>query len=158
MQFGGTRKEFLTNPKWFYFIYIFSTIFKEAGWGTVIYMASISQINQELYEAAKIDGASKFKIAMKITLPCISPIIVMMFILAVGNIMNAGFDPIFNLYNKSVYSVADILDTYLYRAGISEGKIEIGVALGLFKSVINFALLMMANAIIKKLNGRGLYD
>ncbi len=158
VQFGGTRKEFLTNPKWFYFIYIFSTIFKEAGWGTVIYMASISQINQELYEAAKIDGASKFKIAMKITLPCISPIIVMMFILAVGNIMNAGFDPIFNLYNKSVYNVADILDTYLYRTGISEGKIEIGVALGLFKSVINFALLMMANTIIKKLNGRGLYD
>ena len=72
--------------------------------------------------------------------------------------MNAGFDPIFNLYNKSVYNVADILDTYLYRTGISEGKIEIGVALGLFKSVINFALLMMANAIIKKLNGRGLYD
>ncbi len=156
--FGGTKKEFLTNPDWFYFILILSTIWKEAGWGTIIYYAAITNISTDLYEAAKIDGAGRFKMAIYITLPSLSPIITMMFIMQVGNIMNAGFDPIFNLYSQSVYNVADILDTYMYRTGITSGEFERGAALGLFKSIINFVLLLSANAAIKKINGRGIYE
>lgn len=156
--FGGDKKEFLTNPDWFYFILIVSTIWKEAGWGTIIYYAAMTSISTELYEAAKIDGAGRFKMAIYITLPSLAPIITMMFIMQVGNIMNAGFDPIFNLYNQSVYTVADILDTYMYRTGITGGEFERGAALGLFKSIINFVLLLSANAVIKKINGKGIYD
>jgi putative aldouronate transport system permease protein len=158
--FSITEKkyEFLTNSDWFYFILIISTIWKEAGWGTIIYYAGIINISTELYEAAEIDGAGRLRMAMSITLPSLAPIIIMLFVLQVGNIMNAGFDPIFNLYNKSVYDVADILDTYMYRAGIIEGEIEKGAALGLFKSVINFVLLLSSNALIKKVNGRDIYE
>lgn len=155
---GGEKVPFLTTPEYFYPIYILSTIWKEAGWGSIIYFASMTGVNPDLYEAAKLDGAGRLKMVLHVTLPCISPTIIMMLIMQIANIMNAGFDPIFNLYNKSVYSVADILDTYMYRAGIIEGKIEMGAALGLFKSAINFVMLITADAVIRKINGRGIYD
>ena len=100
--FGGTRIEFLTTSSYFYPILVFATIWKEAGWGTIIYTAAMSSIDTALYEAADIDGCSRFKKIIYITLPSITPIIVMMFVLAVGGIMNAGFDSIFNLYNSTI--------------------------------------------------------
>lgn len=158
LMFGLDRVSYLTQSKNFYFILIISELWKNAGWGTVIYIAGVSGIDPNFYEAAEIDGAGRFKKMWHVTLPCLMPIIVTMFTLQVGNILNAGFDSIFNLYNPSVYSVADILDTYAYRIGIGKGLVEKGTALGLFKAVINFVLLLISNKIIKLVTGQGLYD
>ncbi len=155
---GLERKSFMTDPNWFYPILLIAEIWKGTGWGTVIYIAAISGISPDLYEAAALDGCGRFKKMWYITLPSISPVVIMMFIMQIGNILNAGFDSIFNLYNVSVYNVADILDTYAYTIGIGQGLVEKGTALGLFKAVINFAILLTSNAIIKKLTGQGLYD
>lgn len=155
---GGTKVNFLTDEGWFYVILILAEIWKNAGWGTVIYVAAITNVNADLYEAAKMDGCSRFRTMRSITIPSISPIIVVLFIMQVGGIMNAGFDPIFNLYNASVYNVADILDTYVYRLGISSGEYERAAALGLFKSVVNIILLLGCNALVKKLTGQGMYE
>lgn len=158
MSWGLERVNFLTDEKYFYPILIFSAIWKEAGWGTVIYISAISAVNPELYEAATVDGCGRFRKMRFITIPCIGAIITVMFILQVGNIMNAGFDQVFNLYNPAIYGVSDILDTYAYRIGISQGLVERGAALGLFKTVINFILLLLANFVVKKINGTGIYD
>lgn len=158
MAFGLERVNFLTNEKYFYPIMILSAIWKDAGWGTVIYISAISSVNPELYEAATVDGCGRFRKMRSITIPCIAPIITVMFILQVGNIMNAGFDQVFNLYNPAIYGVSDILDTYAYRLGISQGFVERGAALGLFKTVINFVLLLLANFVVKKINGVGIYE
>ena len=152
------RISYMTTSRYFYLILILTEIIKGSGWGTVIYIAGISGIDPNLYEAAEIDGAGRFRKMSSITLPCISPIIVTMFTLQVGNILNAGFDPIFNLYNTSVYDVADILDTYAYRLGISQGYVERATALGLFKALINFVLLLGSNKIVKLISGQGLYE
>lgn len=156
--FGGEPVKFLTEDRYFYTILLIAENWKNAGWGTVIYVAAITNVNPELYEVAKIDGCSRLKMMWKITLPCILPIVVVMFIMQVGNMLNAGFDPIFNLYNASVYSVADILDTYVYRLGITSGEYEKAAALGLFKSVINIALLLGGNYLVKKITGQGMYE
>lgn len=158
MAMGLERVNFLTDEKYFYPILVITAIWKDAGWGTVIYISAISSVNPELYEAATVDGCGRFRKMWSITLPCIGPIITVMFILQVGNIMNAGFDQVFNLYNPAIYSVSDILDTYAYRIGISQGFVERGAALGLFKTIINFVLLLFANFIVKKINGVGIYE
>lgn len=158
MSLGFERVNFLTEEDYFYPILIFSEIWKGAGWGTVIYISAISSVNPELYEAATVDGCGRYRKMWFITIPCILPIIIVMFILQVGNIMNAGFDQVFNLYNPAIYSVSDILDTYAYRIGIGQGLVERGAALGLFKTVINFVLLLTANFIVKKINGVGIYE
>lgn len=156
--FGGKAISFLTGEKYFYTILIIAEIWKNAGWGTVTYTAAISNVPPGLYEVAKIDGCSRIQAMWKITLPCISPIIVVMFIMSVGGLLNAGFDSIFNLYNTAVYSVADILDTYVYRLGISSGNYEKAATLGLFKSAINVILLIGCDRIIKKITGQGMYE
>lgn len=158
MMLGLERISFMTQSKNFYLILVIAEIWKNAGWGTVIYIAGMSGIDPTLYEAAEIDGANRFERMWHVTIPCISPVIVTMFILQVGNILNAGFDSIFNLYNASIYDVADILDTYAYRLGISQGEVEKASALGLFKALINFMLLLVCNQVVKKLTGQGLYD
>lgn len=156
--FGGERISFLTEDQYFYTILIVAEIWKNAGWGTVTYIAAITNVSPDLYEVAKIDGCSRLKTMYKITLPCISPIIVVMFIMSVGGLLNAGFDSVFNLYNQSTYSVADILDTYVYRLGISSGNYEKAATLGLFKAVINVVLLVGCDRLIKKLTGQGMYE
>lgn len=155
--FGGTRVNFMTNPGFAYPILIFSEIWKGAGWGTIIYISAMSGINPELYESAKIDGAGRLRMMWSITVPCILPIVLIQFILAVGNVMNAGFDAIFNLYNAGTENIMEILDTYAYKIGIDQGEFERSAALGLFKTVVNFALMMGANGVIKKINGYGIY-
>ena len=128
------------------------------GWGTIIYTAALAGVPSELYEAAEVDGCTRFKNIVHITIPCIGMTITIMFIMTLGNIMNAGFDSIFNLYNSAVYSTADIIDTYVYRIGLTKGLFEKATAVGLFKSVINFILLMGSNVIVKKLTGAGIYE
>lgn len=154
----GQRFNFLINDTFFITMLFVSSIWKSAGYSMILYMAAITNINEELYDAATIDGCNRFQKIRYVTLPGISVMIVTMLILACGGIMNAGFDQIFNLYNSSVYDVADILDTYIYRIGLRELNFSIGTAVGLFKSVINFVLLLVVNRICKKINGTGIYS
>ena len=156
--FDGSRIQFLTTSKYFYPILILSEIWKSTGWGTVIYIAAISGIDPTLYEAASIDGCKRFRLMLHITLPSILPIIAIMLIMQLSNIMNAGFDSVYNLYNPVIYDVADIIDTMLYRLGVEKGQFETATAIGLFKNVINFTLLIMGNFITKRLSGYSMYS
>lgn len=155
---GIGRINFLLDSKYFYFLLIGSELWKSTGWGTVIYIAAISGIDPTLYEAAKIDGCKRFGLVRFITFPCILPIIAVMLIMQISNIMNAGFDSVYNLYNKTVYDVADIIDTLVYRLGVSDGEIEESTAVGLFKNVINFILLLTGNWLTKKMCGYSMYS
>jgi len=153
----GTRINFLVDSTFFIVLLFFTSIWKGSGYGMIIYLAAITNIDNELYEAATIDGCGRFKRMWHVTLPGISVIIVTMLILAVGNMMNAGFDQIFNLYNSMVYDVADIIDTYVYRLGMRQLFYSQATAVGLFKSVINFMLLLGVNYVCKHINGTGIY-
>ena len=127
------------------------------GWGTIIYLAAISSINTELYEAAIVDGAGRFKQIIHITLPSIAPTITILFILQMGNIVNAGFDQIYNLYNPAVYKVADIIDTYVYRKGLISMQYSFASAAGLFKNIISFILVLFTNYIVSKFSENSIW-
>lgn len=154
--FGLDRIAFLLESKYFYTILILAELWKGVGWGTVIYMAGISAIDQSLYEAAKVDGCNRFKLVWHVTLPSILPLITVMLIMQIGNVMNAGFDSVYNLYNDGILDVAEIIDTLVYKRGLS-GYYEFSTAVGLFKNVINFILLITANIWTKKINGYSMY-
>lgn len=147
----------LGNPVYFRPLVYLSSIWKSAGWGTIIYLAAISGVNPELYESAVLDGANRFKQIIYITIPCLTFAIAINLILDVGGVMNAGFDQIFNLYDPGVYKVGDIIDTYVYRMGIQNARYEMSTAVGLFKSIINCVLLVTANKISNMLGQEGLY-
>lgn len=147
----------LTSTKWFVPMLIITDIYKGMGWGTILYFAAISGINPDLYEAAQIDGAGRWKQALHITLPSIIPTIVVVFIMNCGNILNAGFDQIFMLYSSHVYEVADIIDTYVYRMGIINSDYSFSTAAGMFKSVVAFILVLLVNQIAKKAGNEGLF-
>jgi putative aldouronate transport system permease protein len=154
----GERCYFLLEPDKFYGILIITEIWKSTGWGTIIYTASIAGIDSTLYEAAELDGCKRFGLIWHITLPMIMPIITVMLIMALSNIMNAGFDPVYNLYNPTIYETADIIDTYAYRLFMEmRGKEEASAAVGIFKTVINFILLIVGNYITKKINGYNMF-
>lgn len=154
---GHERRAFLTESNSFYTILILAELWKGVGWGTVIYIASISGISPTLYEAAEIDGCRRFGQVWYITLPCLLPIITVQFIMALGNIMNAGFDPVYNLYNDAVLDVAEIIDTLVYDRVLAQDY-GISTAVGLFKNVINFGLLMGGNILTKKISGYSMYS
>ncbi len=155
---GADRTAFLAEGRYFIYILLISETWKGAGWGTIIYVASMASISPELYEAAEIDGCKRWGKVRHITFPSISPTITVMLLLAIARVMNAGFDPIFNLYNPLIYDKSDIIDTYAYRIGIASGEFDMGTAIGLFKSVINFTLLVGANFLAKRINGQSIYD
>jgi putative aldouronate transport system permease protein len=125
------------------------------GWGTIIYLAALTTVDPALFEAAKIDGANRFKQIWHISIPSILPVVTIMFILSLGGILNAGFDQIFNLYSPTVYNVADIIDTYVYRAGIVNGQFGLTTAVGLFKNIIGIVLVLGTNYIVKKMGQEG---
>ncbi len=157
---GGERVSFLTDPGSFYPILILAELWKGTGWGTIIYTAAISGIDPTLYEAARMDGCSRIAMIFRITFPMILPVCTVMFIMQLSNIMNAGFDPVYNLYNKNLYETADIIDTYVYRL-FTEGKggngYALSTAVGLFKTVVNFFFLIAGNIITKKINGYSMF-
>ena len=155
---GGTPIQFLADNNWFRQIMVATDVWKEFGYNSVVYLAALTSIDLGLYEAASIDGANRFKQILHITLPSLLPTIVLMTALNLGNILNAGFDQIFNLYNPIVYETGDIIDTYVYRIGMVERQYSIGTAVGLFKSVISFILIMGANKAAKKLTGSGIFE
>lgn len=154
--FGGNPVNFLTSNTTFRPLVVLSAMWKESGWGAIVYLAALSGISQEYYEAALIDGASRMKMLTKITLPLLMPTICTMLILRVGSLMSGGFDQIFNLYNSAVYETGDIIDTYIYRIGLTDGKFSMATAVGLFLNVINCSMLLSVNAVLKKIRGYGL--
>ena len=131
---------------------VISDIWKEVGWGAIIYLAALSGISQDYYEAAQLDGANKIQQFFHITLPQLMPTISIMLILRVGGLIGGGFDQIYNLYNTQVYDVADVLDTFTYRYGIGNGQFSLGTAVGLFQNVINIVLLLTANRFVEFIN------
>ena len=147
----------LTNQDVFRPILIATDVWKEVGWGSVIYLAAISSIDPTMYDVARIDGAGRIRQATAITLPSLLPVITILFILRLSGILNAGFDQIFNLYNELVYEVADIIDTYMYRVGILSQEFEFATAAGLFKNVVGVALIVLVNAVIRRFSDHGIW-
>ena len=144
----GDGKQFVT-------MLVVSDIWKEVGWGAIIYLAALSGVSEDLYEASELDGANKVQQLFNVTIPQILPTISIMLILRVGGLIGGGFDQIYNLYNSTVYEYADVLDTFIYRYGIGDGEFEVGTAVGLFSNVINIALLLGANKVVEIINKVG---
>ncbi|WP_135556483.1 ABC transporter permease [Paenibacillus cymbidii] len=138
---GAKPIYFLGDNRWFPFTLVLSDIWKELGFGTIIYLAALTSIDPSLYEAAIVDGAGRWKQTLHITLPGMMPIIVLMATLSLGNILNAGFDQVFNLYNPQVYESGDIIDTFVYRLGLVDAQYGPATAIGLFKSVVSFLFI-----------------
>ncbi len=155
--FGGKRFNMLLSPQMFRPIYIISNIWKEAGWGSIIYLAALSGIDPQLYEAATIDGASRWQRLTYITLPGLMPTIVILFILRMGSIMNVGFEKIILLYNPNTYETADVVSSFVYRRGLQEMNYSYSAAVGLFNSVINFSLLSFTNWLSRRVNETSLW-
>jgi putative aldouronate transport system permease protein len=148
---------FLANDIWFRPVLVITSIWKGVGWGSIIYLASISGIDPELYEAAEIDGAGRLRKALSITIPSLIPVITIMIIFSIGGIVQDDFDQIYNLYNPAVYSVGDVLSTYTYRVGLVEMKYSFSAAVGLFTNIISFVLILVTNFITKRINEYGLW-
>jgi putative aldouronate transport system permease protein len=154
---GGDPIAFLTSPQWFRQVVILSDIWKETGWSTIIYLAALLSISPHLYEAATVDGASHLQRIWHISLPGILPVIVLVTLLRLGNILDAGFNQIFILYSVPVYSVGDIIDTWVYRQGILQFQFSLATAVGLFKGVIGLALILVANQVAKRVAEQSLF-
>lgn len=150
VEMGGKSLPFLTSTDWFRSIIVGSQLWKDVGWGAIIYLAAMSGIDPNLYEAAKIDGASRLRSIWHITLPGIRNVIVMLLILRLGRMMNAGFQQIFVMYNVHVYEVVDILDTWVYRTGLEQMNFSLATAVGLFKSFIGMFLVLVSNKIARR--------
>ncbi len=148
---------FLGSDKYFRFTLVISAIWKEIGWGTIIYLATIASIDSQMYEAAVIDGANRWKQTLYITIPSMLPVISILLILRAGGVLDAGFDQILTLYSPAVYGTADILDTYVYRIGLEEFQFSLTTAVGLFKNVVGLMLVLTTNIIVKKMGQEGLY-
>jgi putative aldouronate transport system permease protein len=142
----------ISDPRYFVGFLFTSDIWKNMGWGTIIYLAAISGVDPELYESAIIDGCNRFQQVIHVTLPCLALTIVTLLVINMGGIMDAGFDQIFNLYSPRTMQVADIIDTYVYRLGIVSGKFEYSAIVGLFKSVVNCFMLFTVNWIAGKIS------
>ena len=149
--FGAEPRLFLQEMHSFLPIVITSMIWKNIGWGSIIYLAAITSIDPDLYEAAEIDGAGRVRRMWHITLPSITHVIIILFLLRIGNILEAGFDQIFNLYNPLVYDVADIIDTYVYREGISGFQYSLTAAASLFQNVVGLMLLLLVNVVTRRM-------
>ncbi len=154
---GVSSQNLLTNPRYFYPIYIISDLWQFVGWNSIIYLAALSSIDQEQYEAARIDGAGRFKQVLHITLPGLMPTITVLFILRMGSVLNVGFEKVLLLYAESTYDVADVISTYVYRRGIMQADYSYATAVGLFNSVVNVAFLIAANTLSKKYTDSALF-
>ncbi len=153
----GRGIDFLVSKKYFRSILVITDIYKGIGWGSIVYIAAISAIDATVYEAAMVDGANRWKQMWYITLPELKSTIIVMFILNMGGILNAGFEQILLLYNPRVYDVADIIDTYVYRNGIMSSNYSMSTAAGLFKSVISMGLIIITNKVAHMMEEDGLW-
>ena len=152
---GVEQVEIINNPDVFQGYLVITDIWKEIGWGSIIYLAALAGVDPEMYEAATIDGANRLQQMLKITLPSIMPIISIMLILRTSSVLDAGFDQIFNMATDHVKSVSQIIDTYVYEVGMLKADYSYASAVGIFKSVIGLVFLFTTNKIVKRLNGGG---
>lgn len=152
---GMEKIYFLTDPDYFRSIFVGMNIWKDVGFNAIIYIAAISGINPLLYEAAKMDGASRWKQMLHITLPGLIPTILILLILNIGSFLEVGYEAIILLYQPATYETADVINTYVYRAGLQGGEYEIGAAAGLFNAVVGLILVVTANKITKKFSENG---
>jgi putative aldouronate transport system permease protein len=148
---------FLGDPKYFRMTLVISSIWKGVGWGSIVYLAAITGVDSELYEAAALDGANRPQMMWRITIPSIMPVITIMFIFAVGGIVSDDFDQIFNLYNSAVYRVGDVISTYTYRRGLQGMEYGFAAAVGLFQNVLGFILILVTNKLAAKFGDYGLW-
>jgi len=148
---------YLAEPKYFWWIAVISDIWKEMGWSAIIYLAAITGIDPELYEAATIDGATRFQKTRFITVPCIRGAIAIMFVLTTSYLLNSNFDQIFVLKNQLNRPASDVIDIYVYRMGLQAGRFSYSAAIGLFKSVIALGLLLLSNRVAKRLTGASIF-
>lgn len=160
--FNNVREFFGMDPllvmqkeSWFRPIYVLSTIWKESGWGTVVYLAAISSIDPSLYESAAIDGASRFQKMRYITFPLLIPTVLTLLLLNIGSFLTLGFDQVYNLYTPMTYAVADIFDTYVFRVGIQQAQYSFATAVGLFQSVVGLIMVVTFNKIANKISDDG---
>lgn len=155
--FGAEPVHFISKSNLFIPILLSATTWATVGWSSIIYLAAISAVDPGLYESAEIDGANRLQKAIYITIPSILSAIIILFILGLASILQAGFDPIFNLYNPLVMDVADVIDTFVYRKGLLEAKFGYATAVGLFQSVIGIVLILVSNKIIKRYSDYGVW-
>jgi putative aldouronate transport system permease protein len=155
--FGFQKINFLLSPEWFRPMYIIQVIWREAGWGTIIYLAAMAAIDPQLYEAARIDGASRMRQIWHITLPAIRSVIIVLLILKIGDILELGFEHVYLLLNAMNRSVAEIIDTYVYTAALKQGQYSYATAIGFFKSFVGLIMVMLANKLARKMGEEGVY-
>jgi len=153
----GVKIPFLTNGYWWIFTYFFIGLWQSVGFSAIIYMAAISSIDQEIYEAARVDGCSRFRMMWQITLPCIASTVVIMFILRVGSMASIGFEKPLMLGNATVYSFSDVLSTFVYRVGVVNARFSIGTGIGFVQSLVNFFLVSCANILSNRISGESLW-
>jgi putative aldouronate transport system permease protein len=154
---GFERIAFLTDPTWFRPMVALQMVWKDAGWGTVIFLAALAGVNSNLYEAASMDGASRWRMLWHVTLPSIRSVIVILLILRLGNFLDLGFEQIFLMVNALNREVGEVFDTYVYRVGMQQGQFSYSAAVGVFKSVVSLILVLGANWLAKKFGEEGVY-
>ncbi|MCY7388907.1 MAG: ABC transporter permease subunit [Burkholderiales bacterium] len=154
---GLDRTYFLTRPEWFRTIYIGSSIWKEAGFDSIIYLAAIMGINPALYESAQIDGATRWQMITRITLPSILPTIAVLFVIRLGNVLEVGYEYIILLYQPTTYDTADVISTYIYRVGIQGARYDIAAAAGVFNAVVALILVLVANKLSRHFTRTGVF-
>ncbi len=154
---GGSRISFMNQPKYFRTIYVLSEIWQHLGWDAIIYIAALTAIDPQLYEAARVEGANRFQQMMNVTLPCIAPTVTTMLILRVGNLMNLGYEKILLLYSGATYETADVISTYVYRRGLLTADFSYGTAIGLFQAAIALILILSTNWLGKRISDTSLW-
>ena len=155
--FGAAPVDFMSKPNYFQPLYVFSNVWQYMGFNAIIYIAALSSVDQELYEAAVIDGANRWKQTLHVTLPGISSTIIILLILRCGQLLNVGYEKIILLYGPSTYETADVINSFVYRKGLQEFNYGYSAAVGLFNSVISFILLMTVNKISAKVSDTSLF-
>ncbi|MEF2964950.1 sugar ABC transporter permease [Paenibacillus sp. M1] len=154
---GFNKISFLTSPEWLRTVYILQIIWKELGWSTIIYLAAITVVDTQLYEAAEMDGAGRWRKTWHITLPAIRPVIITLLILKIGSTLDLGFEHMYLLLNSLNREVAEIFDTYIYTAGLKNGQLSFSTTVGLFKGLVGLILVMLSNRLAKKFGEDGVY-
>lgn len=154
---GGSKTLFFVDGNWFRFVLVISGMWSRVGWGTIVYLAALTQIDQDLYDAAVVDGAGKFRQILHISLPSLLPTFVLMVTIKLGSIMTDGFGQILVFYNPSVYDTADVIGTYVYRIGLGRANFSYATAVGLFESIVGFIMVLLSNLLSKKVTGRNVW-
>ena len=154
---GAQPEDFFAKESYFRTLYVFSNVWQNMGFNSVIYIAALSAVDPQLYEAAEIDGASRLRKIFHVSLPCIMPTIIILFIMRVGSLMNVGFEKVLLMQNTANMGTSDVISTFIYRNGIQKGQFSYSAAVGIFNSLINLALLLGANKLMRRLSDNSLW-